>query len=117
MKKLLVLCVLLTSALSAQNQAHPANRGSEICGYVQQLQNVILGNCNLMFVSTSISDHSLYGSAESVATAEELIKRFDVARPSSGLIKRNVELTCYILIASPKGTAGEAVAPLTWTQW
>lgn len=45
-----------------------------------------------------------------LAAAEQIIKRYDVpsgAIPQSG--NRNIELVAYMLMAAPKGTAGEAL--------
>lgn len=45
-----------------------------------------------------------------MATAEELIKRYDVPRGAvTPTGNRNIELVAYMLMAAPKGTAGEAL--------
>ena len=110
MKKLFVLCTLVAVTLSAQESKRIQRLVEVKYANVKELSNVIQGTDS---VTVRFNEHfktiSLFGTAEAVGVAEELIKRFDVARPTASLTKRNVELTCYILIAAPKGTAGEAV--------
>jgi hypothetical protein len=44
--------------------------------------------------------------------ADEVVKRYDVARQSQPATQlHDIELVAYILIASPKGTAGDALPP------
>ncbi len=110
MKKLLVLATLL-GAIGFAQEVKKIQRVYEIkYADAQQLSAVIQLSPDLVVrYNEHFKTISLWGPAEAVATAEELIKRFDVARPTASYSKRNVELTCYILIAAPKGTAGEAV--------
>lgn len=111
MKKLFVLATLFAVTVSAQDLRARIQRVYEVKNAdVKELANVIGLNpeINARF-NEYFKTISLYGSAESLAGAEELIKRFDTARPVPRSSSRNVDLTCYILIASPKGTAGEAV--------
>ncbi len=110
MKRLLVIATLLAIPLCAQEQKRPIQRVVQVqYADVTQLSQVIQGS----EISVRFNEHfktiSLYGPPEAVAAAEELIKRFDVARPAASNLKRNVELTGYILIAGPRGTAGDAV--------
>lgn len=44
-----------------------------------------------------------------MTTAEEIIKRYDVPRGAAPAGNRNIELIAYMLIAAPKGTAGDAL--------
>lgn len=44
-----------------------------------------------------------------LAAAEELIKRYDVPRGIAPTGNRNIELVAYMLMAAPKGTAGDAL--------
>lgn len=111
MKKLIVFAILLAVTVSAQEPKRFVQRVYEVKNAdVKELTNVIalIPELNVRF-NEHFKTISFYGYAESVAAAEELIKRFDTARPAPRSSSRNVDLTCYILIASPKGTAGEAV--------
>jgi hypothetical protein len=54
---------------------------------------------------------SMYGTEESVTEAEGLIKHYDTPHAPAHVTGRNIELVMYMLAASPKGTAGEAVPP------
>ena len=47
-----------------------------------------------------------------IKLADEIVKRYDVAREKASTIAlHDIELTAYILVASPQGTAGDALPP------
>lgn len=113
MKKLFLLCTLFAVALSAQEPKRfvYVQRVFDI-KYVdaKELATIVaLGDVSKVVPNEHFKTISVYGTTENVAAAEELIKRFDTPRPSARVSSRNVELICYILLAAPKGTAGEAV--------
>lgn len=111
MRKLCLLAALLAVTLSAQEPKQRIQKVFDVkYADVKELSNVLAVSNDL---NVRFNEHfktiSLYGTAETIATAEELIKRFDTQRPVVRTSNRNVELTLYILVAAPKGTAGEAV--------
>ena len=110
MKKLLLLATLLAVTLAAQEPKRYIQKVYDVkYADVKELSNVLSTDGPGVRFNEHFKTISLYGSAETVAAAEELIKRFDTQRPGVRASNRNVELICYILIAAPKGSAGEAV--------
>jgi hypothetical protein len=109
MRKLFLLFALFAALVSAQ-EVKRIQRVYEVKhADVKQLYEIVQGpDVNVRF-NEHFRTISLFGSADAVAFAEEIIKRFDTARPSARASSRNVELICYILLAAPRGTAGEAV--------
>lgn len=111
MKKLFLLCTLFAVALSAQEPKRYVQRVFDI-KYVdaKELATIVaLGDVSKVVPNEHFKTISVYGTTENVAAAEELIKRFDTPKPTARVSNRSVELTLYILVAAPKGTAGEAV--------
>ncbi|HEY3441460.1 MAG TPA: hypothetical protein VGK29_11935 [Paludibaculum sp.] len=110
MRKLFLLATLLAVTLAAQEPKRFVQKVYDVkYADVKELSNVLITDGLNVRFNEHFKTISLYGSAETVAAAEELIKRFDTQRPGTRSSSRNVELTCYILIAAPKGSAGEAV--------
>lgn len=111
MRRLLAVFTILAAVVSAQETKRIQKVYEVKYVDVRELANVIAPPNNEYSVRPNehFKTISLYGPPEQLAAAEELIKRFDVSRSAAGLSKRNVELTCYILVAAPKGSAGEAV--------
>ena len=76
---------------------------------VRQLADLLIGGNLVVRSNESFRTISLYGPDQNVADAEELIKRFDTPRAPSRLTSRNIEFVFYIIVAAPKGTAGDAL--------
>jgi len=114
MKRLLVLIAAITLTLGAQEAQKK---------WLQKVIDVKYADVTALanLISSGVRDARIQPNRElraiSVGTyndfdmqmAEEIIKRYDVARGTAPTGNRNIELIVYMLMASPKGTAGEAV--------
>ena len=126
-----VLAILIAASALALSQpapsAPPPTAPPERAKWVQRVYDVKYADANvLQRLLTSVAPggsnvnaqpdlHAIsIGSYDEafLHTAEELIKRYDVARrPEAELGGRNVELVVYILLAQQKGVAGDVLPP------
>lgn len=115
MKKLII--TILAFALTAVAQESPKWQQKVFdVKYVdvQALANLVRGVCQGR--DTRVLDNSTLraisvgtSTPSDLAAAEEVIKRYDVSGASARPGNRNIELIAYMLMAAPKGTAGDAL--------
>ncbi len=115
MKRLLVLIATLALTLGAQE--------AQTRKWLQKVIDVKYADVQALanLIASGVRDARIQPNRElraiSIGTyndfdmqmAEEIIKRYDVARGAAPTGNRNIELVVYMLLASPKGNAGEAV--------
>lgn len=115
MKRILALMLAVALGAAAQEAPKWQQKVFDVrYADVQALARLILSVCqsretrvveNVTLRAISV------GTPESrdMATAEELVKRYDVAGISAKPGNRNIELVAYMLMAASKGTAGDAL--------
>jgi hypothetical protein len=113
MKRILVVMMAVAALAPAQEQRRWVQKVIEL-KYVHPSKVVnLIGSLNPLTGMRVNFDQempmvSLGGPPEAVAEAEALIRQIDVPGLSA-VGRRNIELTAYLLVAAPKGAAGDAV--------
>lgn len=114
MRELLVLLALSAGA-AAQQQPEPEKKVQRIWDIkyvsVRDLADILQSPGATVRFNENLRTISYYGTPAQVEDAEGIIKRFDVAKPALRPSTRNIELTFHMIMAGPKGTAGEALPP------
>ncbi len=115
MRKLIVLTLAMAMACFGQEPPKWQQKVFDVKYVdVQALANLIRGVCqsretrvqenpSLRAISVGTPD------SRDLTAAEELIKRYDVSAGAVPSGRRNIELVAYMLMAAPKGTAGDAL--------
>ena len=113
MKRRLLLVLALCGALGAQEKPKTTQRIYEVKHVnVKDMADLVqIPGGPVIRYNEYFKTISMFGSTEQVDEVQEILKYFDVARPETKPNSRNIELTAYMLIGAPKGTAGEAVPP------
>ena len=76
---------------------------------VRQLADLLVGGNVTVRANEAFRTISLFGPEQNVNDTEEIIKKLDTPRLPARVTSRNIEMVFYLLVAAPKGTAGEAL--------
>lgn len=115
MRKLIVLMVALGLGAGAQEAGKWQQRVfdvkyASVPALTALVQSLVQGKETRVVDNRGLNAISV-GTREpaDMAMAEELIKRYDVPGMKTPAGNRNIELVAYMLMAAPKGTAGDAL--------